>query len=237
MSSSSETGHYVNIANLNTLIQYYTAFGTAYNPSDPSLAIAALQALHTTASTQHTAINPAKQPYIAAVNVRQTQFKNMRKLATRVYNAFRVTPNIDPLLVKDLKTILDRIRGQRTSATLPETENQISVSQQSYNMLYDHFSKFEASVVAVPNYSPNETELQPANLAITRANLLTTNNSVILTTVQFKAALKARNATLYDQNGLVDKALLSKTYVASAFGKQSDQYNLIKGIRFSRPRN
>jgi len=49
MTSKSETGHDINVANLEDLISCCTGYGAAYNPSKAGLKITALQTLQTNA--------------------------------------------------------------------------------------------------------------------------------------------------------------------------------------------
>jgi hypothetical protein len=233
MASTSETGHYKNIANFHQLYTVCLTLGTAYNPSNPLLGTTSLNTLHGNALGLYNTSITAKGPYTLAVNARQTEFLAMRQIATRVFHAFKATPSIDPLLVTDLKSILDRIRGERTSKALPQTENAISVSQQSYDMLYSHFSKLIALVMQVPTYSPNEIELQPTQLVTLQNQLLTRNQNTIQAALQFKAASIGRNDAIYaEPNGLVPVAKAVKSYIASAFGTSSEAYKLVKGITF-----
>ncbi len=233
MPSTSETGHYKNIANFHQLHTVCNTIGPSYNPSNPLLSIASLNTLHNNALLAYNTSITTKQPYTQAVNARQTDFAGMKQLATRVFHAFKATPSVDPLLVKDLKSILDRIRGERTTKAVPETENAISVSQQSYDMLYSHYSKFIAVVMQLPAYSPNEPELQPAQLVTLQNLLLSRNQSVVQASLQYRATVIGRNEILYSEpNGIVPVARAVKRYIGSAFGTTSEVYKLVKGITF-----
>ncbi len=133
----------------------------------------------------------------------------------------------------DLKSILDRIRGERTTKAVPQTENAISVSQQSFDMLYSHYSKFISLIMQVPTYSPNEMELQPTQLVTRQNQLLTRNQSTIQAAILFKAATIGRNDALYSEpNGLLPVAKAVKSYIGSLFGTSSVEYKLVKGITF-----
>ncbi len=236
MASTSETGHYKNIANFHQLYTVCNTLGPSYNPSNPLLSITSLNTLHNNALLAYNTSITTKQPYTQAVNARQADFAGMRQTATRVFHAFKITPTVDAALLADLKSILDRIRGERTTKAVPESENAISVSQQSFDMLYSHYSKFIALVMQVPAYSPNEPELQPAQLVTLQNLLLSRNQSVVQASMQYKATVIGRNDLLYrEPDGIVPVAKAVKSYIGSAFGTSSEPYRIIKGIRFTLP--
>lgn len=237
MASTSETGHYKNIANFNVLRTACASFGAFYNPSNSVLQVPNMVLLHTDAVTQHEAVSIALVPYRTSVNSRQTLFADMRKRATRIFYALKVAANVDPKIVEDARSILFSIRGTRISKAVPESETQISVAQTSFDNLYDHFAKFVALIIAVPSYSPNEVELQNATIIAMRDALLASNNLVISSAASLKTATMGRNDVLYrPTDGVVEVALASKVYIGSAFGKNSDPYRAVKGIKFSRKR-
>jgi hypothetical protein len=235
MASTSETGHYVNIANYNQLIVACTSFGAFYNPSNPLLSVASMQLLYTDALNQHNVVTAALQPYTTQVNFRQTRFALLRPLSVRIVNALSVAANVDPKIVEDARSIVSSIRGERISKVVPESETKISVAQTSYNMLYDHCAKLVALVAAVPTYAPNESDLQVINITAFSTSLLNANNAVIQAASNLRSAKMGRNEILYrTKDGLVDVALAAKVYVGSAFGKISEPYRTIKGIKFTR---
>jgi hypothetical protein len=235
MASTSETGHYVNIANFNQLIVACTSLGPSYNPSNPLLSVASMQLLYTDTLNQNNVVTANLQPYTLQVNLRQTVFADMRQRSTRIVNAASITANVDPKVVEDLRSILASIRGKRISKAIPESETQISVAQTSFNMWYDHFAKLVALVAAIPGYAPNETDLQIININALRDSLLTANNAVVQAVSNLRLSKIGRNEYLYRAgDGVVDIALAAKVYIGTVFGKNSQPYNTVKGIKFTR---
>lgn len=233
MASSSETGHYKNIANFSLLITTCQGFGSAYNPTNTAISIASLQTRHATATTMHNAVAAAKQPYIQAVNAREIGFKPITKFATRIVNALAVSPNVQSNLVEDARTILRKLRGVRKSSVIPENAITISVSQRSFDMQYDHFKDLVALVAAVPTYLPNEGELQIANITTYKTSLLALNDAVVAAATPYTLAIGTRNDFLYNPNDcLVKDAALVKLYVKSIFGASDPGYKLVSGIQF-----
>ena len=85
MASTSEGGHAKNVANLQKLTEQITAY-TLYNPPVPTLEIANLQALHTSAVAKLAEVEDSRIANKAAIANRQTAFENLKPLATRIIN-------------------------------------------------------------------------------------------------------------------------------------------------------
>jgi hypothetical protein len=110
MASTSETGHAKNVANFDELISYVTGYGTAYNPSKPSIKLAALQALAANAKNAIAAMHAAQPGYTNAVAARDASFKPLSKFTTRVINALKATDTTDRL-DETAKSIARKIQG------------------------------------------------------------------------------------------------------------------------------
>ncbi len=253
MASTSETGHAKNVANFEDLISFCTAYGASYNPVKLALQIMALQTLRLTAQGTLQSVIAFATNFINAVNARQIAFDPIKALATRIVNALSAT-NASSELIKDAKSINRKIQGARkggskkTDPTIPvppvppgpgpvPTPNpqQISVSQQSYDSLLQHFNALIALVASEPTYMPNEMDLQVATLTAQSANLAAKNTDVINATTNLSNARITRNATLYaNQTGLYDIAQEVKKYVKSVFGASSEQYKQVSGIKFKK---
>lgn len=237
-------GHANNVANLEDLISFCIGYGTPYNPTKASLKIPALQTLLTNGKNALQAVKVAKTPHDNATNAREIAFAPLKKLCTRIKNALEAT-DAAKQTVNDAKTINRKIQGKRAetstttvtidkSTTTPSPEiHQISVSQQDFDSLIDHFTKLIVLVSAEPLYIPNEADLKVTALNTTLNNLKTLNTVVINMTTPYKNSMLTRNTVLYqDDTGLVDIALDVKKYVKSVFGATSPQYKLISKLHF-----
>ena len=253
MTSTTETGHDKNVANLEDLISRCTGFGTAFNPSKAALKIPALNTLHTNGKNVIQALKVAETAFDNATNAREIAFEPLKKLSTRVINSLEVS-GATKQTVADAVTINRKIQGARAKSkkaldsfiesthkeTAPETTTtpkaepkQISVSQQSYDSLIDHLTKLIQLVTSEALYTPNENDLKVTALNTTLTSLKTTNTAVINAETTYKNALLNRNNTLYAGNtGLVDLALEVKKYVKSVFGATSPQYKQVSSIAF-----
>ncbi len=241
MSSTSETGHAVNYNNFNILIARCTGYSTRYNPSNTLIKLASLQSVYSSAGNALQHIVQFKPAWDNAINSRQQLFADMVKLATRIINAFDASEDVTDEQVNDAKTIIRKIRGERKSKKNlnpgPDDPVQISVSQQSYANQVFHFGELVGIVTAVPTYTPNETELQSANLVLFLDSLNTANQTVATTQQPYLDAVTERNTVFYaKKTGLVDLALEVKKYVKSVQTITPTEFKQISGLKFSRPR-
>ena len=245
MASTSETGYAKNVANLETLISFVTAFGTTYNPSKDTLKLFALQTLLSDAKASINPVNVAFSARSNAVAARESAFEPFNKLVTRVNNSLKATDTTTQV-DDSAKTIVRKLQGTRASAKLTDEEkkalaaegkevNQISNSQVGYNDKVENFDKFISLLSSIPQYAPNEEELKVTSLSKLLDSLRAKNTDVITAEVQLSNARIARNDI---QNkpltGLVDIALDTKTYIKSLFGASSPQYKQVSKLEFKK---
>lgn len=245
MSTTSETGHAKNAANLEELISYILTYAGAYNPSKTALQTEPLQALAGNAKTAVKAVNALYPAYSKAIADREKAFAPLSKLATRLVNAVKATDTSEKE-IENIKTLVRKIQGTRATAKLTEEEKQafaaegkevkeISASQTSFDNRLNNFDKLVNLLANNPLYTPNEPELQPPTLAALYNELDTTNRAAINATAPLSSARIARNEILYTPgNGLVDIASDVKSYIKSVFGAGSPQYKQISNIVFTK---
>ena len=242
MASKSETGHAKNVAHFDKLISYCTAYGAAFNPSKESIQLPSLNKLHDDAHAAMDAVNATKTAYDNATNDRETGFKGLKKLATKVINALAAT-DANELTLNDATSTNFKLQGRRSGKKViipaakegaPTEPISISTSQQSYDTLADNFAKLVQTVSAEPHYRPNESELQISSLTNTLATLRTLNKAVATATSAWSNARITRDQVLYAKNtGMYDIALTVKQYIKSLYGATSRQYSQVSGIRFT----
>ena len=243
MKSTTETGHAKNVANFEDLISLCTAYGISYNPSKASITLASLNTTYINALSTIANVTSTKNAFDNVTGIRQTAFAPLKPLATKVINSLSATDALDTV-IKDAKTINRKLQGSRASSSTPtetspsETSTTtISTSQQSYDRLIDSFSKLIDLVNAETNYTPNEAELQVANLNTKLTALQAANTAVITKYTDYSNARIQRNNSLYtNDNSLVETALDVKKYIKSVFGATSPQYKQVSGLKFSKPK-
>ncbi len=243
MSSKSETGHAVNVANFNELISFVRGYGEAYNPSNNAIALSTLQTVASNSEATLEAIYTAQGSYNNAVAAREVDFDPLSKLVTRIMNMLKVS-GVSQEVYDSVNTVARKIKGQRATTkattTVPEEEGEEapktkkhSTSQMSYDSREENFAKLIQLLAAIPEYAPNEEELQVATLTTLSNNLQEKNNDVINAEVPLSNARIARDKVLYaPKTGLVETAGNVKTYVKAIFGATSRQYKQISKLRF-----
>lgn len=244
MASTSETGHANNVANFENLIASTTAFGAAYNPSKNTLKPPALQALLQASKESLNVVNIAQSAYSNAVAARESSFRPVGKLITRVNNALKATDTTKQV-DDSAQTIVRKLQGKRASAKLTDVEikaleaegktvNQISAAQLGYDSRLENLNKFITLLSSVALYTPNEEELKIETLKTLHSNLKEKNIGVLIPTIQLSNARIARNEILYKPlTGLVDIAFDIKVYIKSVFGASSPQYKQISKLNFT----
>jgi hypothetical protein len=243
-------GHAKNVANFEELIGYCTGYGAAYNPSLNAIKLAQLNALKATANSVLLNVNTTYMSYKNATNNREVIFLPVKKLATRIVNALKAS-GVSTQTLNDAKTINAKIQGKRrgkltkvdagiaadaidpNNNPVEAADNSVSVSQQSYDSMIEHFGKLIDLLTSVTPYNPNETDLKLSALNPLLANLKNVNTAVITATVNLSNTRIARNDVLYKAiTGLVYTADAVKSYVKSLYGATSAQYKQLSGLEF-----
>ena len=241
MATTHETGHAVNFNNFNTLIARVIGYGIRYNPTNNIIKQPALQTAYSNAGTAIQHIAQYKPAWDNAINTRQQLFADMEKLSTRAINAFDATEAVTDAQVKDAKTVLRKIRGERKSKLIenptPEDPNQISASQKSFANQVLHFGQLVGLITAEPTYNPNEVDVQPASLVSFLNSLNTANQTVATAQQPYLDALAERATTFYaDKTGLFDLQKEVKKYVKSVSTITLTEFRQISGLKFTRPK-
>ncbi|MGV9004761.1 hypothetical protein [Flavobacterium sp.] len=238
MASTSEVGHTKNVTNFETAITFCTGYGTNYVPSNINLLIANLTLLHIASKGALALVKATQAPFDNVEGERQLIFKVLKKLATRIMGAL-ISSGVAETVIKDAETINRKIQGKRANNKPEVTEpgdqpkDTVSVSQQSYDLLIDHFEKLIQLVSSQPKYTPNETDLKVVTINAYKTQLETINTGVKTAYIPYNNAMIARDKRLYQPEiGLVPTAQLVKNYVKSIYGATSPEYKAINGLRF-----
>ena len=236
MASNSETGHAINIANLNKLNKVNEGFGASYQPSNPLLTLGMMKTQYETCFALQEEVNVQNGIFIPIVNARQILFRPIKPLVRRIRSAVKVSgANVE--FYNDVNTIVTKLLGERMSkvATTANDPAGTSTSQQSYD---NQANFFGAMIELLRNellYVPNETALKVVTLEILYADMNAANDAVKAGIVPHNNALIARNVALYTRTtGLTDVGQASKDYVRSVFGYSSPEFKLVSGIKFRR---
>lgn len=244
---ASETGHAKNVALFETLISAIQTFGAAYNP--PRINLKKLTALIPIPGAARDAIaetNHFLDLQTVAVNDRETAFDGLGKLVTRVIGALEIS-DADAVIGDHARALARKLQGRRAgerfeddpaTPDVDESEQNISVSQMSYDSRLANFEAFvgllESQTTA---YAPNETELNDDALRVRADGMRAKNSAAVNAQSALDAARIQRNTILYeDDTGLFDIAADVKKYIKFAFGTDSPQYAQVKDLKFTEPR-
>ena len=239
MSSTSETGHARNVANLQKLTEQVTVY-TLYNPPVDNLKVANLQTLYTTASAKLNEVEDKRNANKNAITVRQSAFENLKSTATKIINHLEIlglpSGTIDQ--AKSLNRVIQG--GQKKAVTALEEGKEetktVSTSRQSYTQMAENFGILLQLLGTIPTYNPNEDDLKLTNLTTYQASLVSATQSVDQTEAEFNLKLIERDNILYaGGTGLYSTAQNVKKYVKSLYGATSPEYANVSAIKFTSP--
>ena len=243
--ASSETGHGINSSNLDTMVKVCIGLGTGYNPSNPLLQITSLTALNTSAAAVIKKLSDAESAWKKALGEREIIFKPLKPLVTRVIKALKTSEVPEPIIDNAI-TLQKKLQGTRASsldepeppadgAAAGDTSLHHSASQLSFDNRILNMAKLVSLLAVQPMYMPNETDLTVAALTELQTNMNTSNEAVKDAVRPIENARAERDKIFYtEKTGLVDVALLVKTYIQSAFGTKSPQYKQVSKLKFTR---
>ncbi len=234
MASQSETGHYRNIANFKLLIETVTGFNGRYNPSNPMLSLASMNAQYEQAFNDNKSYNDADGAFKPVENDRIAVFATVNPTARRV-NAAARSCGCDKLFLGDVKTITAKLTGTRMSKPVPTATDPAgtSASQQSYDNQENNMQRLIALLSTEPKYKPNEAALNIAGLTKLYNAMVASNAAVKSAAAPHNTALITRNKSLYaEEAGLIFVGQLCKDYVRSTFTYSSPEFKLVSRIQF-----
>lgn len=237
MSAANETGHAINVSNLHLFTLSCGHLGAAYQPALNRISMAGLTDLHSNALQAMQEVSVARAQWSAAVNERALAFKNLRPLATRLRNALKAS-GAPAESIKHAGELIRKMTGKRaggtkaTDNTTLSSAQQISVSQQSYDLLLQHFSGLVQLLKHESTYNPNEADLSLVSLDQYLQTLKAANNKVMRVSVALSRNRMLRNEILYGKDGLLETVRQVKNYVKSVFGSSAPEYKSLSRIPF-----
>jgi len=239
----SEKGHAKNLENLKKARDYAVSWGTGYNPTNPILDLANINAVIASAETVADELQTARTPYRNATAAAQDAFDPLSGLTTRVMNALKVS-GVPASVIEDAETYSRKIRGKRQSPAavddpstpdVDESESSHSASQMSRVQRIENLNALNSLLDSQSPYKPNETELQTAALQTVTADLEAKTEAVNQTFTAFSNKLGDRDEIYYtNDNAVVTVGNLFKKYSQAAFGTDSTEYNQVKDLEFKK---
>ena len=214
-------------------------------------------------SEASTSVYSTETVWNKATNDREIIFKPLKTLATQIINALDSTEateqtvkdartivrKIEGARAPKSKKALDAFIESTPEKSLTASDNMpadatepveateshkfISTSQQSYDLLVEHFSKLITLLNAEPAYAPKEEKLKLVTLKTLLTSMKASNSAVINTKTALDDARVTRDKIMYEEKtGLCDLALDTKKYIRSVFGSTSPKYKQISSLEF-----
>lgn len=238
MATNIKTGHSKNITNFETLITICQGYGKEYNPSIEDIYISNLMAQYEEAKEILKNVKTTEAPFNDAEGQRKLLFEPLKSTATKIINALKGA-KAPATVITDAETINRKIQGRRANTVIEKTtegdmpKEKKSVSQQSHDMLIDHFEKMIALISLEPKYKPNEEHLKIETLSAYKNQLETINKAVKTSYIAYSDAMQKRNEKLYNpETGLVETAKTVKNYVKSVYGATHPKYKQLSKLSF-----
>jgi hypothetical protein len=237
MSKNQEMGYAKKIAGFKTIVSVVESYGAAYNPPLESIKLPNLQKVAGDASLALETLNSQLALQKDAIQHRNLAFVPLPKLTTRLL-AFAKATGISAQQIEGLQNQNRRIQGRRAKAIKDEVADEtgkmpvhISTAQMSYDGVLDNFDKFVKQVQTIPEFQPNEAELQVAQLQALYADLKAKNDAVIKVNTDIFNSRVARNEIMdKEKEGLHDLSLSVKNYVKAVYGTTDPKYRVISKI-------
>jgi hypothetical protein len=238
MSSISETGYANVLANFERLVSYCREIGDAYRPSNPLLALDALNGLSAECRSALEAVTAAKIKHDNAVKERATLYAGLGKFSTRLLAALEAA-GAPKTRIERARALARKIRGERAkNAAMLKTENsgeqskQHSVSRRSFDSKAEYFGQLVALISDEPAYAPNEPDISKATLAEKTQQLLDSNRAIAQTAQKLSLTRQERDKCFFaEENALRPLGQLTKTYLKSILGNDSPLYKAIGKLR------
>jgi len=229
-----------NVEAFEKLLGICIGYGGNYKPEHLNLQVQNMNAMLINAQHVLRNVSAAKTAYENATDIREVSFADMDKLCTRIIGALKASDAL-PQTVDNAKVMTRKIKGE--SAHRPKTsvpgdgKPKTRVARGAdFASIVHHFEKLLQTLIAEPLYQPNESDLSVAGLTAKLETLRQHNANVIEARVEWLIARDRRNAMLYkDAGNLYKTAMIAKEYIKSAFGYQSEVYQQVGKLRFSKP--
>jgi hypothetical protein len=237
-----------NVTNLQLLINDVMGFGNRYDPSNVNIKLAALQATQTLGLNAVYAVDIAQPIDTKAKAARDTGFKDLGKLSTRVRNAFNAV-EADKTARAHVRSLVLLIQSGRVNPKDPASaakdqaaEPKVTADNASHKMNFenrlDNLFKLIQFLTIYPAYAPNETDLSIAGLSALYNDLKAKNQAANDSEIPLKNARIARGSALYTPvTGLVYVGQDTKSYIKSVFGTKSPQYLQVSKLKFRKYKN
>ena len=249
------TGHAVNVENLNQVVINLKNMGSTWNPVDESLSIVDLEAHHADCLAALKAVNDADAvdkkktaeraaaylPLNPLVSRTIAAMKSCKMAASDIDNATTIKnlidgTNIAKISLKRKKENLKReVTGVTEGAVMDTATKTHSVSQMAYDTRLSNFEKLIAQLETAGNYKTNHADLSLAALKTFADNLRQANDDTNHAFDLLTNKRKQRNDLLYhSEDATTKRADLIKEELVSLEGNAGVNFKKIKDYKFKK---
>lgn len=235
-----ESGHHINVENLDPLMRRIESMGGVYKPIKKALLLTNIQSLYDNGKLKLKDVNDTFGVWKIVVDDRQAEFKKIKTIVSRIIgNLYGM--EVPASFIEDAKQLQAKINSVRLTKPKPKDidndlnpdKTQHSVSQQSFNSVLHNFSGFLSLLDKSPEYKTNIADLTIPALKEFHTQLEKANKGMNKAAEALSSARIARNIYLYTpETGLVDTALSVKNFIKGIFGASHPTYLEVKKISF-----
>ncbi len=223
--------------NFSGLIDVVKKFGTAYNPSNPNLSLATLEDFLSQSRMAIKKVSDAETDYLNATTRRLNLFKDQNQMLSRILDMLQ-SQGVDKSLYHDLYLVVKKIKGynKRQSAPAETGESKPSKHIGAYLTLEkraEDFLQFIEFLEMIPNYKPNQSELEIAALKAYQLKLEQINDEVNALENTLTYARHKRDVLFYnEENGIIVLGRQVKANIRGTFGRTSSEHHQVIPFKF-----
>jgi hypothetical protein len=233
------------INNFSGLIDVVKKFGATYNPSNPNLALANLENVLTEGRMAIKKVIDAEADYLNAATRRVNLFKDQNQMLSRIL-ALLKSQGVDENLYQDLYQVVKQIKGYNKKPSSPaetvalapaETgESKPTKHQGAYLTLEkrtEDFLQFIDFLEMIPDYKPNNSELEIASLKTYQIDMEQINDEVAAFENTLTNERHKRNLLFFNEvNGIMVLGSQVKANIRGAFGRTSSEHLQVIPFKF-----
>ncbi len=237
MASISDNTFGARLRRAQDIVSFFPGFPN-YNPPRLEENVENFTALVTSISEANFNVSNLKETYRVLVEKRRAAYRknpdSLEKILVPVRAAVEARFGRRSAEARSVGSFISKMRSVKLSKdpvdpTNPDADKAHSTAQLSYGSMIQIFNDVIAALVSFNGYDPSNEKIKIAALKERSARMNAMNNDLAVLVQQVKEKANAR-LLLFDD--LRDRVLRIKSYVKSEYGIHSNQYKLIKGLKF-----
>lgn len=230
----------INVNNFKLLVETCKSFGDNYAPRKKRLKIENLLTKRVAIQEAHKSLIVALKRIKVPINYREDLYAYLGKRLTIVL-AYVRTLDESASCKEEVKLLVNNMRKMKASwKKLPDGNpdpDDVSKSHLSYVMRADYYKNLIAVLNNEPLYVPTDMAIHVATMRAEQSAMEALNDKVYVMLNHVNQARLVRNYELYDlDSGALKIGEDCKLYVKALYGAGSEEYALLRDIRFRMPK-